>query len=305
MPPNVLLQPCGLPAQAHFNQTIRTPVATRRILENVDERDHAKLAPLLAPLSAVPIWGIEPSDNTSLQKAWRDLKPGDLAVFGGLNRVLASGFIIAKFESEQLGRSLWDGVAGETWKNIYLLDSVELYDNLSILELNQVAGYKPEARPQNLRLLTDDIARRLVDWLGSLEERKLKAGVDPILLETLNAISDDDTDDLDPEGARKYRLQQIRERSATNRLRVLERKGHICEVCGYDFAKQFGDGFSPSISVHHKNPLALGERQARSLNEFAVLCSSCHTAAHMGPGRKLHPWAIEELRELVTRRWDQ
>jgi hypothetical protein len=115
---------------------------------------------------------------------------------------------------------------------------------------------------------------------------------------------DGDLGDLDPEGAVRYRIQQFRERSDGNRLHVLELKGHICEVCGYDFAMQFGAGFSPSANVHHKNPLALGQRKAESVDEFAVLCAPCHTAAHMGDGRKLKPWTIERLREKIRRRWD-
>lgn len=301
---NVLLQPCGLPAQAHFNQTVRAPVPTPRVLENVSDADRARLEPLFAGMASVATWGIEPSNNTSLQRAWRDLKRGDLAIFGGLNRVLASGFVITTLESEQLGRNLWDAVASESWRNIYFLDQVDLYNDLLILEFNRIAGYEPTARPQNLRLITGDAANRLVDWLGSIEERKLRGQTDPAILEALNSVADDSTDDLDAEGGRIYRLQQLRERSSRNRERVLQAKGYVCEVCGYEFSRQFGDGFAASASVHHKNPLALGERQADSVDEFAVLCAPCHTAAHMGPGRKLKPWTIDELRAIVRRRWD-
>jgi predicted HNH restriction endonuclease len=121
-------------------------------------------------------------------------------------------------------------------------------------------------------------------------------------IEALAAMAQDEIDDLDLEGAKTYRLQQIRERSDGNRLRVLQVKGHVCEACGFDFENQF-DGLPASAHVHHKSPLALGERQATSFEEFAVLCASCHTAVHMGPGRKLNPRTIEELQRMISTPW--
>lgn len=146
-------------------------------------------------------------------------------------------------------------------------------------------------------------AENIIDWLGSLDERKTasRADANP----TLETILQDDTGDLDKEGAKRYRLQQIRERSESNRRQVFAARGHVCEVCAFDFKKQFGADFSQSANVHHKNPLALGERKAASADEFAVLCAPCHTAAHMGPGRKLNPWTIEELRSFIRARWDR
>jgi 5-methylcytosine-specific restriction endonuclease McrA len=109
---------------------------------------------------------------------------------------------------------------------------------------------------------------------------------------------------LDREGTIKYRVQRFRERSEGNRLHVLEEKGTRCEVCGFDFVAQYGSLFKPSAHVHHKNPLALGERQALSVDEFAVLCAPCHVAIHMGLGRALNPWSIDELKLMISRRWD-
>jgi hypothetical protein len=120
----------------------------------------------------------------------------------------------------------------------------------------------------------------------------------------LSSSPDEYDDGLDREGTVKYRIQRFRERSDGNRLRVLELKGATCEVCGFDFAAQYGSEFKPSAHVHHKNPLALGERQALTIDEFAVLCGPCHVAVHMGPGRALNPWSIDELKQMITKRWD-
>lgn len=109
--------------------------------------------------------------------------------------------------------------------------------------------------------------------------------------------------DLSAEGALRYRIQRFRERSDGNRLRVLAERGSICEVCGFDFESQYGSEFGASAQVHHKSPLALGERRAKSTEEFAVLCASCHIAAHSGKDRKLNPWSVEELRTKIQKRW--
>lgn len=102
-------------------------------------------------------------------------------------------------------------------------------------------------------------------------------------------------------GAQKYKISCYREREGAIRLKVLEAKGHVCEACGFDFALQYDS--KPSAHVHHKQPLALGERLATSIDEFAVLCGPCHTAAHMGEGRLLNPWTIEELQARIRKRW--
>jgi predicted HNH restriction endonuclease len=123
------------------------------------------------------------------------------------------------------------------------------------------------------------------------------------MLDVLNEFMEDDTLDLDEEGAKIYRRQQLLERSQRNRMSVLAAKGYVCEVCGFAFSAQF-PGFAPSAHVHHKKPLAGGKRKAASIKDFAVLCAPCHTAAQMGPDRKLDPWTVEELRAVIRKRWN-
>ena len=113
---------------------------------------------------------------------------------------------------------------------------------------------------------------------------------------------EDDVPD-DEEGAVIYRVQRLRERSDGNRLKVLETKGYACEVCGFNFQSQFGNGFALSAEVHHKTPLSFGKRRASSIDDFAVLCGACHVAAHMGVNRHLEPWSVEDLRARIRVRW--
>lgn len=104
------------------------------------------------------------------------------------------------------------------------------------------------------------------------------------------------------EGKKIYKLSCLRERVEGNRLNILQIKGYECEVCKYQFSKQY-IGFKSHAVVHHKKPLALGTRKSANADDFAVLCAPCHVAAHMGKGRLLNPWTIEELKTKITREW--
>jgi hypothetical protein len=163
--PSVLLQPCGLPAQVHFGDTVRSTVPKARILRHVPPGQRVALESMLSSITGVATWGVEPGRGKSGQRAWQLLKHGDLVVFGGLRRVLASGFVVGKIECEQLADELWGSDTGERWPNIYFLQQVELYDNLPFAEFNRAARYKPTARPQNLRLIRGQRAGRIIDWL--------------------------------------------------------------------------------------------------------------------------------------------
>lgn len=300
MAANVLLQPCGLPAQTHFQATIQNLVPRERIMDALSGAERSRISGLLSNREAVATWGIGRSNNSSVLRAWRDLSRGDVVLFAGLKKILASGVVIGKTESKELGNALWGSDGSGSFELIYFLEDVVHHNDLTVVDFNRAAGYQDNARPQNARLLTAQRAASVLSFLEAVDEPVL----DSDSLKLLNRTSDDTTDDLDEEGAILYRSQQLRERSPSIRTRVLDKKGYICEVCGYEFARQFGEGFVPSVNVHHKNPLGLGARQAQSIDEFAVLCAPCHTAAHMGPGRKLNPWTIDELRKRIRRRWD-
>lgn len=297
---NVFLQPCGLPAQRNFDITIKTPVPRDLILTSVSDSEKVYLSSVFRDLPQIATWGMIDSNNTSQQKAWRDVKRGDAVVFAGLKKILASGTFLGKVESTNLGSALYQPQKdGRGFEFIYFVDDVQVYEFVAWDEFRSVVGYKPHDRPHNARLLTGVKAQLALDWLRTYREPQLDSRV----LETLKEFYGDDTEDLDEEGARVYRRQQLIERSRKNRELVLSKKGYICEVCGYVFADQFR-GLSPSTHIHHKKPLAAGEQKDQAVSDFAVLCASCHTAAHMGPGRKLVPWPINELRMMITRRWD-
>jgi hypothetical protein len=63
----------------------------------------------------------------------------------------------------------------------------------------------------------------------------------------------------------------------------------VCEAC------EFSDAESALFDAHHLEPLATGIRESR-IDDFAVLCPTCHRWAHVKSGNILVPLAIYEIR---------
>jgi hypothetical protein len=64
----------------------------------------------------------------------------------------------------------------------------------------------------------------------------------------------------------------------------------VCEAC------EFRDAASALFDAHHLEPLATGIRESR-IDDFAVLCPTCHRWAHTKSDNVLIPLKIEEIRE--------
>ena len=72
--------------------------------------------------------------------------------------------------------------------------------------------------------------------------------------------------------------------------------GYVCQCCGFDFRRVYGDLGEEYIEAHHLTPLSsLPEGKTVSMdpqNDFAVLCSNCHRMVH----KKNPPLPVEEVR---------
>ncbi|MCC6901406.1 MAG: HNH endonuclease [Polyangiaceae bacterium] len=108
------------------------------------------------------------------------------------------------------------------------------------------------------------------------------------------------------EGARRLVAHTQRERNqAIVRLlkdqRWIENDGHLpCEICGIDFGETYGavgDGF---IEAHHREPISRAPARGRttSAEDFALVCSNCHSMLHRGPDFP----SVEQLAKRVRRR---
>ncbi|WP_374576434.1 HNH endonuclease [Phenylobacterium sp.] len=114
-------------------------------------------------------------------------------------------------------------------------------------------------------------------------------------------LSEVDEEHEAAEGAVLTRLHQLRERDAglarKRKEQALKLHGRlVCEACGFDFARAYGERGEGYIEVHHTKPLETLRPGARTkLSELAVLCANCHRMVHAK-----RPWlAMEDLIALV------
>jgi 5-methylcytosine-specific restriction protein A len=77
---------------------------------------------------------------------------------------------------------------------------------------------------------------------------------------------------------------------------VLKSQGNlICEVCQFDFHKNYGSRGENYIECHHDNPLSANNGSSKTkLKDLSLLCANCHTMIH-----RFRPWlSVKELKEM-------
>lgn len=101
------------------------------------------------------------------------------------------------------------------------------------------------------------------------------------------------------EGAKKQVLVNSYERNNKARQMCIEYYGCSCSVCGFDFAKFYGDEFEGEIHVHHLKALSEinEEYEVDPINDLRPVCPNCHLALHSKVGDG--PYGIEELKDKI------
>jgi predicted HNH restriction endonuclease len=100
------------------------------------------------------------------------------------------------------------------------------------------------------------------------------------------ALQPDDDESAYPEGAAAYREHRELERDAALSKRAkakrLAETGKLdCDVCGFDFARIFGQLGEGFIEAHHVKPVStLDGLTPTKLNDLALVCSNCHRMLH-------------------------
>jgi hypothetical protein len=124
----------------------------------------------------------------------------------------------------------------------------------------------------------------------------------------IKILQRDDLPDIEimsaEEGAERtfLKMHKIRERNATiiaeaKQLAKAASKLY-CEVCTFDFEREYpahGDGF---IECHHKQPISVGGIRTTTVNDLALVCSNCHRMLHK-KNLKGEYYTTEQLKELV------
>lgn len=87
------------------------------------------------------------------------------------------------------------------------------------------------------------------------------------------------------------------ERDPHARRAAIEHHGAFCQVCGFDFAKSYGDLGSGFIEVHHVVPLSqVGSGYSVDpTSDLLPLCSNCHSMIH----RENPPLSPEQLKDRL------
>ncbi len=105
------------------------------------------------------------------------------------------------------------------------------------------------------------------------------------LRESLNYIENEGEESI-YEGQVLYKLHKLRER---NKKIVLKKKSESlkkygkleCEICNFDFNKQYGEVGYGFIECHHRVPLSeLTSASETKLKDLALVCANCHRMLH-------------------------
>ena len=82
------------------------------------------------------------------------------------------------------------------------------------------------------------------------------------------------------EGAKHQETVVRYERDQGNRKACIAHYGYVCQVCGMDFAKAYGELGKEYIEVHHLHPVSQGERKVDPIEDLIPLCANCHSMIH-------------------------
>jgi 5-methylcytosine-specific restriction enzyme A len=110
----------------------------------------------------------------------------------------------------------------------------------------------------------------------------------------------EDEEEEFPEGKVLYRVHRMRERSG----KVIKQKKDLalrnnelhCEVCKFDFYKEYGELGKGYIECHHTIPISDYKEDTKTrLSDLVLVCSNCHKMLH-----RRRPWlSKEKLKELL------
>ena len=100
------------------------------------------------------------------------------------------------------------------------------------------------------------------------------------------------------EGKLRTRFHKVRERNTKTVKKkkedFLKKNGRLyCEVCGFDFVKEYGSRGDGFIECHHTKFLSdYDEPTKTSIADLVLLCSNCHRMIH-----RKKPWlSVNELK---------
>lgn len=113
-------------------------------------------------------------------------------------------------------------------------------------------------------------------------------------------------DELESEGDPRTYAHRSYERKSGNRKKKIgsiKKRGLpiVCECCGFDFEKTYGERGRDFIEVHHAVPVSeLAAGQTLRISDLRLLCSNCHRMVH-----RHQPWlSVEDVKALINPKAD-
>lgn len=99
------------------------------------------------------------------------------------------------------------------------------------------------------------------------------------------------------EGSEKIVVQSIKRRVQKLREMAIQHHGTTCVVCGFSFAKKYGELGKDFIEIHHLNPIFeyTEEINVNPKTDLVPLCSNCHRIIH----KKSKMLSVEQLKKIV------
>jgi 5-methylcytosine-specific restriction protein A len=130
----------------------------------------------------------------------------------------------------------------------------------------------------------------LGEELGIVDEKKF-----PSEEEELTSYDGEERD----EGKKRRRYTTLYERNPKNRRDAVKIHGTVCQACGFDFEKTYGEIGKDYIEVHHIKPLYEGEGPVKvnAATDLICVCPNCHRMIHR---RKDKVLSLKELQLLLS-----
>ena len=110
------------------------------------------------------------------------------------------------------------------------------------------------------------------------------------------------------EGRSRLVMHMRRERSARlvaiKKQKSLKGGGSLdCEICGFNFSREYGDIGNGFIECHHLKPLSsVGCTVNTRLDDLALVCSNCHRVIHRVINKLPDVLSVDQLRRVLRPR---
>ncbi len=133
-------------------------------------------------------------------------------------------------------------------------------------------------------------------WTDETDKGEYRA---EISLSTLSKLQELKSGNI-TEGEKRKIQSYVYERNSRARLLCIEHYGSVCQVCGCDMAKIYGEEFTGKIHVHHKVPLneIAQSYEVDPIKDLVPVCPNCHMILHC---KKDGYYTVDEIREKINK----